>query len=181
MFFSSYLEAPRHQLFLSHTLVCIVVSYQLVFSHEPLLPHATLNLLVALLLCSIGGLMFLPQPLLDSRSLVPVLVGTDTAVTACGIYISGTASSRLYASFFLIMLIAAFTTDPRLTIGLSILVCSAYAGVMLLQQAPEGALRVDHVLQLPVLLIMMTLYGATQDLARRLSREKQMLVKNLNE
>ena len=117
--------ATRFRLVLLQTLVTIVLSYQLLFSREADLPADARQLITAGLLLVITVLMALPARVLDRNWVTGTLVVGDTALTTAIIYLSGNASSDLYITYFLIVLIAAFTTSLKQLIGLSALLCLA--------------------------------------------------------
>jgi hypothetical protein len=105
----------RYQLILLHTLVTIVLCYQLLFSKDPLLPFTVLDLVALTLIGTIIGLSVLPRSLWATRWLVWALVLFDTGITTVAIYLSGHASANFYVAYFLIMLIAAFApTLPQM-------------------------------------------------------------------
>lgn len=64
----------RYQLILLHTLVTIVLCYQLLFSKDPLLPSTVLDLVALALIGTIIGLSVLPPSLWATRWLVWALV-----------------------------------------------------------------------------------------------------------
>ena len=162
----------RYQLVLLHILVTIVLCYQLLFSRDALLSFELRQLVALGLIGSIVGLILLPAHLWAARWLAGALVMGDTIVTTAIIYLSGHASSNLYVTYFLIMLIAAFAPTLEQMIGLSVVLCAAYGVVLYLELSQGSPLSESHLLQIPILLILAIFYGVTNEAARRLSRDK---------
>src|SRR5438105_860907 len=165
-------NSNRYQLVLLHTLVTIVLCYQLLFSRDALLSFEIRQLIALGLIGTIGGLILLPAHLWTARWLAGALVMGDTLVTTVIIYLSGHASSNLYVTYFLIMLIAAFAPTLEQMIGLSVLLCAAYGVVLYLELSQGSPMGESHLLQIPILLILSIFYGVTNEAARSLSRDK---------
>ncbi len=171
----------RYQLILLHTLVTIVLCYQLLFSKDPLLPSTVLDLVALALIGTIIGLSVLPRSLWATRWLVWALVLFDTGITTVAIYLSGHASSNFYVAYFLIMLIAAFAPTLSQMLGLSVILCLSYGVMLYLETGELGVLGESHWLQIPILLILAIFYGSTNESARKLSRDKTLLVEQISE
>ena len=171
----------RYQLVLLHSLVTIVLCYQLLFSTDALLPVEALELIALGLIGSIAGLFLLPTHVWTAKWLASALVMGDTVVTTAIIYLSGNASSNLYVTYFLIMLIAAFAPTLEQMIGLSVVLCSAYGVVLYMERSELGSFGEGHLLQIPVLLILAIFYGVTNESARTLTREKTVLIDHIRE
>ncbi len=171
----------RYQLVLLHALVAIVLAYQLLFSGEALLPIEALQLIALGLIGSIVGLILLPTRIWTAKWLAGALVMGDTVMTTALIYLSGNASSNLYVTYFLIMLIAAFAPTLKQMIGLSVLLCSAYGVILYVELSELGSFGEGHLLQIPILLILAIFYGVTNEAARTLSREKTELIDHIAE
>jgi PAS domain S-box-containing protein len=171
----------RYQLILLHTLVTIVLCYQLLFSKDPLLPFTVLDLVALALIGTIIGLSVLPRSLWATRWLVWALVLFDTGITTAAIYLSGHASANFYVAYFLIMLIAAFAPTLPQMLGLSVILCLSYGVMLYLDTGELGALGESHWLQIPILLILAIFYGSTNESARKLSRDKTLLVEQISE
>ncbi|MGH7204675.1 MAG: ATP-binding protein [Nitrospiraceae bacterium] len=171
----------RYQLVLLHSLVAIVLCYQLLFSRDALLPVEALQLIALGLIGSIVGLVLLPTHIWTSKWVASALVMGDTVVTTAIIYLSGNASSSLYVTYFLIMLIAAFAPTLEQMIGLSVLLCSAYGAVLYVELNDLGSFGEGHLLQIPILLILAIFYGVTNEAARKLTGEKSALLAHINE
>lgn len=171
----------RYHLVLLHSLVAIVLAYQLLFSSEALLPIEALQLIALGLIGSIVGLILLPAHIWAAKWLAGALVMGDTVVTTAMIYLSGNASSNLYVTYFLIMLIAAFAPTLEQMIGLSVLLCGAYGVVLYMELSELGSFGEGHLLQIPILLILAIFYGVTNEAARKLTGEKSALLAHINE
>ncbi|MGQ0811835.1 MAG: two-component system sensor histidine kinase NtrB, partial [Nitrospiraceae bacterium] len=169
-------ESPAYQFILLHSLVTIVLCYQLLFSLDGLLSVGASQLVVLALLATIAGLAQLPIRLWFTRWFVGALVLGDTAITTFIIHLSGAASSNLYVTYFLIMLIAALAPNIRQMIALAGTLCAAYGTVLYLEMNQTGIVTEGHLLQIPVLLIMAVFYGTTHEAARKLFRDKESLM-----
>ncbi len=177
----SPIGSTRRQLILLHALVTIVLCYQLLFSKDPLLPSVALELIALTLIGTIVGLGLLPAGLWASRWLVWALVLFNTGITTVTIYLSGHGSANFYVAYFLIMLIAAFAPTLPQMIGLSVILCLSYAVVLYFEIGELGALGESHWLQLPILLILAIFYGSTNESARKLNRDRMLLVEQISE
>lgn len=166
----------RFRFILLQTLVTIVLSYQLLFSREADLPTDERQFLVAVLLLIITILMFLPARVLERNWFTGALVIGDTALTTLIIYLSGNASSDLYVTYFLIVLIAAFTTSLKQLISLSTILCLAYGGILYFELKQAGSVDESHLLRIPVLLIMAVFYGVFAEMVRKERRQKAGLI-----
>ncbi|TAL08521.1 MAG: hypothetical protein EPO02_12605, partial [Nitrospirae bacterium] len=167
---------PRFRFILLQTLVTIVLSYQLLFSRETDLPTDERQFLVAVLLMSITVLMLLPARVLERNWFTGTLVIGDTALTTVIIYLSGNASSDLYITYFLIVLIAAFTTSLRQLIGLSSILCLAYGGILYFELSQSGSVDESRLLRIPILLVMAAFYGVFAEMVRKERKQKAGLI-----
>lgn len=169
----------RFRFVLLQTLVTIVLSYQLLFSREATLPIDVRQFLVAVLLLVITILMVLPARVLDRNWFTGALVVGDTALTTAIIYLSGNASSDLYVTYFLIILIAAFTSSLAQLIGLSSLLCLAYGALLFLELSQTGSVDESRLLRIPILLIMAAFYGVFAEMVRKERRQKAGLMDHI--
>jgi hypothetical protein len=156
--------------------VTIVLAYQLLFSRETDLAVDARQLLVAMLLLVITVLMVLPARMLERNWFAGALVVGDTALTTLIIYLSGNASSDLYVTYFLIVLIAAFTTSLKQLIGLSSILCLAYGGILYFELNQAGSVDESHLLRIPILLIMAAFYGVFAETVRKERKQKAGLI-----
>ena len=168
--------ATRFRFILLQTLVTIVLSYQLLFSREADLPDDVRQLVIVVLLLVITILMFLPARVLEHNWFTGTLVVGDTALTTTIIYLSGNASSALYVTYFLIVLIAAFTTSLKQLIGLSSILCLAYGGILYFELNQSGSVDESHLLRIPILLIMAAFYGVFAEMVRKERKQKAGLI-----
>jgi hypothetical protein len=166
----------RRGFVLLQTLVTIVLSYQLLFSRDSDLAGDERQFLVAMLLLVITVLMALPPRVLERNWFTGTLVIGDTALTTLIIYLSGNASSDLYVTYFLIVLIAAFTTSLKQLISLSTILCLAYGGILYFELKQAGSVDESHLLRIPVLLIMAIFYGVFAETIRKERTQKAGLV-----
>jgi len=168
--------AIRFGFVLLQSLLAIVLSYQLLFSKEKVLPPEVEQLLVVGLLLLIPLLMSVPMRVLESDWFSTVLVLGDTALTTSVIYLSGNNSSELYITYFLIILIAAFSKSVKQLIGLTVVLCVTYGLLLVLGVKESGSLTEGHLLRIPMLLIMATFYGVFAEKVRRERHSKVELI-----
>jgi len=171
----------RHQIILLHTLVTVVLGYELLFSTNALVSFRIKQFIVFELILTSVALALIPIRLWTANWLAGSLAVADTVVTTLVIYLSGHASSDLYLTYFLIVLMAAFAPTLQQMIGLSATLCFAYATSLYMDFGEIGSLATGHLLQIPVLLIMAVYYGVTTEAARKLRREKMSLLEHLSE
>lgn len=167
------------QVLLLQALVTIVLCYQLLFSRDTLLSLEEQELVILGLVLLFGGLMVLPARVREAGWFIGVLVLGDTAVTSAVIYLSGNAKSELYLTYFVIVLIAAFTPTVKQFIALAVVLCAAYGGILYLGIGALGSLAEGHLLQIPVLLIMALFYGSSVEMLRREREEKAHLLETI--
>ena len=168
--------ANRFGFILLQTLVTIVLCYELLFSRDAVLSSDYQQLLVAALMLINATLVFLPARVLKAGWFTGALVMGDTVMTTVIIYLSGNASSDLYVTYFLIILIAAFSTSLKQLIGLSVVLCAAYGLLLVLGLKETGSLSESHLLRIPILLIMATFYGVFTEMIRKERRQKAGLI-----
>jgi signal transduction histidine kinase len=177
------LRAPvasnRPQLVLLQALVMIVLSYQLLFSRGALLAFEVQQMVVLGLMVVTAGLMFLPARLWAITWVVGSVVLFDTAVTTYILYLSGNAGSDLFLIYFLILLIAGFTSTFKQMIALSVILCAAYGASLYFLSERTGSLLEGHLLRIPVLLILATFYGVTAEAARKERHQKAGLLETI--
>ncbi len=168
--------ANRLGFILLQTLVTIVLCYELLFSGDAVLPSDYQQPLVAVLMLINAVLIYLPVRVLEADWFPGALVMGDTGLTTAIIYLSGNASSDLYVTYFLILLIAAFSTSLNQLIGLSVVPCAAYGMLLVLEINETGSLSESHLLRIPILLIMATFYGVFAEMIRKERRQKAGLI-----
>lgn len=166
----------RQGFVLLQTLVTIVLSYELLFSHETLLTIEVGQLLILGLLLTVGVLIVLPAKVMEAAWFTGSLVVADTAITSAIIYVSGNASSDIYITYFLIILIAALATSLKQFVGLVIILCTVYGLVLFVEFDKSGVSSVGLFLRVPVLLIMAVFYGSSVGMVRKERRQKAGLI-----
>ena len=169
----------RSQLILLQILITVVLCYQLLFSREALISFEAQEFIILGLLMLIAGLMVLPERLWEAHWLIGVVVISDTVLTTAIIYLSGNAASDLYLTYFLIILLAAFSPTLKQMIGLSVVLCIIYGMILYLGFGRTTPLSEGQLLRIPVLLILATFYGVTAervraDIGKRASLEEQL-------
>jgi hypothetical protein len=166
----------RQGFVLLQTLVTIVLSYELLFSQETLLTIEVGQLLILGLLLTVGVLIVLPAKVMEAAWFTGSLVVADTAITSAIIYVSGNASSDIYITYFLIILIAALATSLKQFVGLVIILCTVYGLVLFVEFDKSGVSSVGLFLRVPVLLIMAVFYGSSVGMVRKERRQKAGLI-----
>ena len=169
----------RSQLILLQVLITVVLCYELLFSKSALISFEAQEILVLGLLLLVGGLMLLPVRLWEAHWLIGAVVISDTVLTTSIIYLSGNAASDLYLTYFLIILIAAFSPTLKQMIVLSLILCAVYGVILYLSVGRTAPLMEGQLLRIPVLLILATFYGVTAervrtDVGKRASLEEQL-------
>lgn len=173
--------ANRYLILILHTLVTIVLSYQMVFTAAALLSAIPRELIVSGLLGSTLILALLPDRAWGTKWLAGGLVIIDTVATSLILYLSGNASSNLYLTYFLIMLLAAFAPSLKQMTALAFLLCAAHGVTLYLELGQSGLLEEGRLLTIPVLFILAMFYGVTTESARKLSRDKAELLLHIKE
>jgi signal transduction histidine kinase/CheY-like chemotaxis protein len=169
----------RSQLILLQVLISVVLCYELLFSKSALISFEAQEILVLGLVLLIGGLMLLPVRLWEAHWLIGAVVISDTVLTTSIIYLSGNAASDLYLTYFLIILIAAFSPTLKQMFILSLILCAVYGVILYLSVGRTAPLMEGQLLRIPVLLILATFYGVTAervrtDVGKRASLEEQL-------
>jgi two-component system sensor histidine kinase/response regulator len=172
--------ASRYQVMLLQTLVTIVLAYELLFSKDTLLSREAQELVILGLILLVAGLTALPERIVGKGWFTGALALGDTAITSAVIYLSGNASSDLYLTYFVIILIAAATRTLKQMFMLSVVLYGAYGIVMYLDSS-VAVLSEGHLIRIPLLLVMAIFYGATTETVRRISQEKSHLVDYISE
>ena len=169
----------RSQLALLHTLVSIALSAHLLFSHDTFLTFETREFIVLGLMVILGGLLVLPPRVWEARWFVGASVLGVTVMTTSILYLSGNVGSDLYLIYFLIILIGATAPTLRQKILFSILLCAAYGVILYLWAEQKGMVLEEHLLRIPILLILGTFYGFTTDRLRKEREQTADLIGNL--
>jgi two-component system sensor histidine kinase/response regulator len=165
---------------LLQTLVTIVLSYELLFSKDTLLSRDAQEFVILGLILLVAGLTALPERIVGTGWFTGALALGDTCITSGIIWLSGNASSDLYLTYFVIILIAAATRTLKQMFVLSVILYGAYGIVMYLDSS-TAVLSEGHLIRIPLLLVMAIFYGATTETVRRISQEKSHLVDYIGE
>lgn len=167
---ASSIAQARSSFLQLQTLVTLVLSYQLLFSEHPLLTgEAQMGALLGLMLIC-GSLIVLPAGVVGASWFPGLLALGDTAITTGLIYLSGEASSDLYLTYFVIILIATTTRTPKQMFALLFIVCAIYGMLLYREVRVTGVLLEHHLLRVPLLLIMAIFYSHTVESVRNLSQ-----------
>jgi signal transduction histidine kinase len=173
------LNHPRSRTMFLQGLVAGILSYELLVGNETIFGHAVSRMVAAGLILISGGIMLLPRNLLESVWFPGALISLNTVLVTGTIYLSGNASSELYLTYFLLVLIASSAPSLRQLLGLSLVICAGY-GVLVYEHAMQsGALAVGHVLGIPILLIMAVFYGLMLETVSAERRRNRCLQENV--
>lgn len=178
---SRWLSAPRSRIVILQGLVAIILSYQLLFGGHFLIGPGTADLLALGLLVMVAVLLALPPDLFEAPWFSWLLVGCNTTIVTAVIYLSGSARSELYLSYFLLMLIAAAVRTLKQMLGLSVVLCAAYGAVLYEGVIETGQISAGHLLGVPVLLIMAVFYGVTVESLSEERHQKASLLGKVTE
>lgn len=93
------------------SLVSGILSYELVVSDDTIFGNAASRMVALALMLFSTGIMLLPRAVLERAWFPGALIGINTLLVTGTIYLSGAASSELYLTYFLLLLIAS--SAPR--------------------------------------------------------------------
>ncbi|MCI1280584.1 MAG: ATP-binding protein [Nitrospira sp.] len=174
-----FLNHSRTRTMFLQSLVAGILAYELLVSSETIYGQAVSRLVAIGLIVISCGIMLLPRTLLESTWFPGALISLNTLLVTGTIYLSGTASSELYLTYFLLLLIASSAPSLRQLLGLSVIICGGY-GVLVYEHAMQsGMLAVKHLLGIPVLLIMSVFYGVTLETVAAERRRNRLLRENV--
>ena len=174
-----FLNHPRSRTIFLQSLVAGILCYELVVSEETIFGHVVSRMVAVSLLLMSCGIMLLPRQLLDRAWFPGALISINTVLVTGTIYLSGNASSELYMTYFLLVLIASSVPSLKQLLGLSLVICAGY-GVLVYEHAIQaGTLSVGHLLGIPVLLIMAVFYGLTLETVASERRRNRYLEENV--
>lgn len=157
----SILGRPRSRFIFLQALVNIILSYELLFGDHSLLAPVTQEILALGIWILTLPLLRLPRRVFKEPWFPTAMLVSDTVLTTVAIYLSGNASSHLYLTFFLLILVAASVRTLTMMLSLSLVLSAGY-GLLLYQGIlVEGTVSPGHFLGIPVLLIMAVFYGLT--------------------
>src|SRR5207249_8482505 len=106
-----------------------------------------------------GSLIVLPDWVIINGWFPATLALIDTALTTALVYLSGNASSDLYLTYFLIVLIGTTAKTRKQLLVFITVVCGIYGLVLYKQFMESGTLLEHHLIRLPLLLLMALFYG----------------------
>lgn len=173
------LNHSRTRTIFLQSLVAGILSYELLVSNETIYGRAVSLMVAAGLILISCGIMLLPRNLLEGAWFPGALISINTLLVTGTIYLSGNASSELYLTYFLLLLIASSAPSLRQLLGLSMVICAGY-GVLVYEHAMQsGTLAVGHLLGIPVLLIMSVFYGLTLETVATERRRNRLLRENV--
>ena len=161
------------------SLVAGILAYELLVSNETIFGHAASRIVALGLILISAGIMLLPRAVIERAWFPGALISINTLLVTGNIYLSGTASSELYLTYFLLLLIASSAPSLKQLLGLSMIICVGY-GVLVYEHAMQsGTLAVEHLLGIPVLLIMSVFYGLTLETVTTERRRNRLLRENV--
>lgn len=159
----------RSQLLQLQTLVTVVLCYQLLFTPEVMLSLDAQRVTILGLMVLCGSLIILPDQLFLLGWFPAALALLDTAITTLLVYISGNASSELYLTYFVILLIATTARTRQQLFGFIAVVCTIYGMILYREYLDTGVLVEHHLLRIPLFLVMAIFYGGSAEQVRTLS------------
>lgn len=163
------------------SLVAGILSYELLVSNETIYGQIVSRMVALGLILISMGIILLPKSALESAWFPGALISINTLLVTGTIYLSGNASSELYLTYFLLLLIASSAPSLKQLLGLSIIICAGY-GVLVYEHAMQsGTLEVGHLLGIPVLLIMSVFYGLTLETVAAERRRNRLLREDVEE
>lgn len=175
------LSHSRVRVMFLQSLVAGILSYELLVSNETIYGQNVSRMVALGLILISVGIMLLPKSALESAWFPGALISINTLLVTGTIYLSGNASSELYLTYFLLLLIASSAPSLKQLLGLSIIICAGY-GVLVYEHAMQsGTLEVGHLLGIPVLLIMSVFYGLTLETVAAERRRNRLLREDVEE
>ncbi len=181
---AQFLQHARSRIIFLQSLVAGILSYELLVSSETIFGHGASRMVAGGVMLISGGIMLLPSYILQGAWFPGALISLNTLLVTGTIYLSGNASSELYLTYFLLVLIASSAPSLRQLLGLALVICVGY-GVLVYEHAVQsGGLSVGHLLGIPILLIMAVFYGLTLEtvaIERRHNRSLQENVQGLRQ
>jgi len=150
-------------------LVTLVLSYQLLFSADPLVSQDPKSVAILTLLCSCGLIMILPARFMNADWFPGLVAVGDTLFTSALIYVSGNAGSDLYLAYFVIILIV---TTSRTAVQMAVflaLVTAIYGWALFREIDDTGVVLERHLLRVPLSLVMAIFYRRMAESVRLLT------------
>ncbi|MCE7977817.1 MAG: response regulator [Nitrospira sp. NTP1] len=173
------LSHSRVRVMFLQSLVAGILSYELLVSNETIYGQNVSRMVALGLILISMGIILLPKSALESAWFPGALISINTLLVTGTIYLSGNASSELYLTYFLLLLIASSAPSLKQLLGLSVIICAGY-GILVYEHAMQsGTLAVGHLLGIPVLLIMSVFYGLTLETVAVERRQNRLLRENV--
>ena len=173
------LSHSRVRVMFLQSLVAGILSYELLVSNETIYGQNVSRMVALGLILISTGIILLPKSALESTWFPGALISINTLLVTGTIYLSGNASSELYLTYFLLLLIASSAPSLKQLLGLSVIICAGY-GILVYEHAMQsGTLAVGHLLGIPVLLIMSVFYGLTLETVAVERRRNRLLRENV--
>ncbi len=170
----------RVQVLILQSLVSIVLSYQVLYTPETILPRPVQEVLVLGLLSLLAAAFLLPLHMIESRAFTVVLLLLDTAITSSIIYTTEQLGSDLYLAYFLIILISASMRTLQLKIACSAIIAALY-GAMLYLSIGNALFFKGHLIRISILLIMGVVYSVMSESLEQERKDKQTLIEEMHE
>ncbi|MEQ1794494.1 MAG: ATP-binding protein [Nitrospira sp.] len=157
----------------------VILSYELLFGSEAVISRLTGDGIVIGIWAFVGMLSLVPGAWLELAWFNGALVAADTVLVTGTIYLSGNARPDLYIAYFVLMLVAASVRRLSHMMGLCLLLCAGYAGLLYEGIVQSETIAVGHLLGVPVLLVMAVFYGLALEAVTVVQEEKSTLVKDV--
>lgn len=170
----------RVQVLMLQSLVSIVLSYQVLYTQEAVLPRPVQEILVLGLLSLLAAAFLLPLRVIESRAFTIVLLLVDTAITSSIIYATEQLGSDLYLAYFLIILISASMSTLQLKVAFSAIIAALY-GAMLYLSIGTAMFLEGHLIRISILLIMGVVYSVMSESLDQERKGKQALLEEMQE
>ncbi len=151
-------------------LVAIILSYQVLFTQAGAFLGQTQLAAVLGLLLTCGAIMVAPERWVSASWFPGALALGDTAMVTGLIYWSGNLSSELYLAYFAILLIATMTRTQRQMIAFFGIILVVYGAALFREVQQSGLVLEQHLLRMPLLLVMAIFYGRTVETVRSLTQ-----------
>lgn len=177
--FHQLLTQPRSRLTLLQCLVSVILSYELLFGSEAVISRLMSDGIVVGIWAFVGVLAVLPAVWFESAWFNGALVAVDTLLVTGTIYLAGNARPDLYTAYFVLMLIAASVRRLSHMMGLCLLLCVGYAGLLYEGIVQSETVAAGHLLGVPVLLVMAVFYGLALEAVTVVQEEKSTLLKDV--
>lgn len=159
----------RYNFLLLQALVVVVLSYQVLFTQPGVYPDVAQLPTVLGLLLSCALLMVSPDRWIWSAWFPGALALGDTAIVTSLIYVSGNVNSDLYLAYFVILLIATTSQTSKQVSLFVTIVCTLYGLVLYREIQATGVVVEQHLLRIPLLIVMGVFYSRTVESLRALA------------